>query len=153
MSKHNVKLKSLAGRKLTAFDRALVENMATRIIIAGGLLCPRVEVYGCEAIGNYVNGTAKRSAAVNMVLNHYRTYPRTWQFWCGLFYKDKATGVTQYSSNTYEPLYGTSHPWSTPLLRKGTTLTSAAMGGLPSPASALTLMMTPMNGLCVCSSQ
>lgn len=106
--KHSVKLTSIKGKALTSFQRSLVNNMARKVLIVGGLLTQRVEVYGCEAIGNYVNGTQKRAEAIQFVLNHYKTYPRNWQFWCAVFYKDEATGVTQYSSALFEPLYGTS---------------------------------------------
>jgi len=102
---HTVKV----AKRLTAFEKSLVNNMARKVVIAGGLHIPRVEVFGCEAIGNYVNGARKRAEAIQLCLNHYRAHPRHWQFWCAVFYKDKATGVKQYSSVLFEPLYGTSN--------------------------------------------
>lgn len=86
--------------------RSLINNLSTKLLIVGGLLCSKVEVRGTEAVGRFVKGQQQQAQAINTFLEDLRRRPRNWQFWCATFYND---GEEQYfSSVLYEPMHGTS---------------------------------------------
>lgn len=93
-------------RPQSAYTRSLINNLTPKLMIFGGLLCPNVEVRGTETVKRFVKGHAQQTDAVNAVLSDIRHRPRHWQFWCAAFYNKD--GKHYYSSELYEPLYGTS---------------------------------------------